>query len=48
MGDTPLMKAPEEYVEHAMDGILYRVSDYANHENAVGYSFLFFATEMVN
>ena len=48
MGDTPLMTPPTEDVAGGMGGIISRVSSYRNYDNAIGYSFLFFATEMVN
>ena len=55
MGDTPIMTPPKEYVSTTMSlGIVdvgaARVSSswYRNYYNAIGYSFLFFATEMVN
>jgi len=48
MGDIPLMTPPEEDVAGDMGGIVSRVASYRNYGNAIGYSFLFFATEMVN
>jgi hypothetical protein len=48
MDDTPLMTPPTEDVAGGMGGIISRVSSYKNYDNAIGYSFLFFATEMVN
>jgi phosphate transport system substrate-binding protein len=48
MGDVPLMTPPTEDVASGMGGIINRVSSYRNYDNAIGYSFLFFATEMVN
>ena len=48
MGDVPLMTPPTEDVASGMGGIISRVSSYRNYGNAIGYSFLFFATEMVN
>lgn len=48
MGDTPLMQAPREDVPAGMGGIINRVADYRNYSNGLGYSFLFFATQMVN
>lgn len=47
MGSTPLMTPTEEDVATGMDGIIRKVSAYKNYDNAIGYSFLFFATEMV-
>ena len=48
MGNTPLMTPPTEDVASGMGGIISRVSSYRNYDNAIGYSFLFFATQMVN
>jgi len=48
MGDIPLMTPPKEDVASGMGGIISRVSSYKNYDNAIGYSFLFFATEMVH
>ena len=48
MGSTPLMTPPTEDVAGGMGGIISRVSSYRNYGNAIGYSFLFFATEMVS
>ena len=47
MGDVPLMTPPQEEIVGGMGGIINRVSSYRNYENSIGYSFLFFATEMV-
>lgn len=47
MGDTPLITPPMEDVASGMGGIISRVSSYRNYDNAIGYSFLYFATEMV-
>ena len=48
MGDIPLMIPPSEDVAGGMGGIINRVSSYRNYTNAIGYSFLFFATEMAS
>lgn len=48
MGNTPLMEAPREDVPAGMGGIINRVANYRNYKNGLGYSFLFFATQMVN
>jgi phosphate transport system substrate-binding protein len=48
MDDTPLMNPPSEDVATGMGDIINRVSAYRNYDNAIGYSFLFFVTEMVN
>jgi len=47
MRDTPIMEPLKENVVVGMGGIVERVSDYRNYINAIGYSFLFFTTEMV-
>ena len=46
MGDTPLQAAPREDVVGDMGGIIDRVSDYYNFSDALGYSFLFYSTQM--
>jgi len=46
MGETPLMSPPSEDVAGGMGDIINEVSAYRNYDNAIGYSFLFFATEM--
>lgn len=48
MKDTPLMKPIEEDVAGGMGEIISQTADYRNQENAIGYSFRFFANEMVN
>lgn len=47
MGETPLMKPRTENVVAGMGGIIERTADYRNYPNAIGYSFRFYATEMV-
>ncbi|MBL4937246.1 substrate-binding domain-containing protein [Clostridium sp. YIM B02515] len=47
MEGKTLMSPPREDVVSAMDGIIKKTSDYKNYKNAIGYSFLFYATEMV-
>lgn len=47
MGSEPPMPAPEEDIATGMGGIISKTADYKNYENAIGYSFLYFATEMV-
>lgn len=42
-----LMTPPRENVASGMGDIIEKTSDYRNYNNAIGYSFLFFATEMV-
>ena len=47
MGDTPLAEPRTEDIVDAMGGIITRTADYKNYKNAIGYSFRFYATEMV-
>ncbi|QRG69024.1 PstS family phosphate ABC transporter substrate-binding protein [Brevibacillus choshinensis] len=47
MGNAPIMPAPKEDIATGMGGIISQTADYKNYENAIGYSFLYFATEMV-
>lgn len=48
MGDTPLMDPPTEDRIDGMGGIITCTADYRNYKNAIGYSFRFYSTEMVN
>ena len=47
MSGTTLMTPPSKDIASAMGGIIKEVSAYSNYDNAIGYSFLFFAGEMV-
>lgn len=47
MGNTPLMSPPQENEVDGMGGIIHKTAAYQNQDSAIGYSFLFFATEMV-
>ncbi|WP_438448963.1 substrate-binding domain-containing protein [Gorillibacterium sp. sgz5001074] len=47
MEGRPLMSPPKEDVASGMGDIISRSADYRNYRNAIGYSFLFYATEMV-
>jgi len=47
MGDEAIMKPLQENVIGFMLDIVTRVSQYKNHNNAIGYSFLFYTTKMV-
>ncbi len=47
MGDRQLMDAPVENVPEGMGGIIEQTAAYTNHKNAIGFSFRFYATEMV-
>jgi len=46
-GDIIIMKPRMENVSGEMGGIIEQVADYKNFSNAIGYSFLFYTTEMV-
>ncbi|OBZ18841.1 hypothetical protein A8L34_04615 [Bacillus sp. FJAT-27264] len=46
MGHTPLMTPPQEDVADLMSGIISRTANYRNFRNALGYSFLFYASEL--
>ncbi|MFJ7913712.1 MULTISPECIES: substrate-binding domain-containing protein [unclassified Lysinibacillus] len=48
MGDIPIMEAPAENVATGMGGSIHEVSQYRNYKNAIGYTFRFYSTEMVN
>ncbi|WP_404427902.1 extracellular solute-binding protein [Ureibacillus chungkukjangi] len=47
MGETPIMEAPTDDIASAMGGIIREVSQYKNFKNAIGYTFRFYSTEMV-
>lgn len=47
MEGRELMTPPKEDVVQGMGGIIAKTAQYRNYKNAIGYSFLFFATEMV-
>jgi phosphate transport system substrate-binding protein len=47
MGNIPVIKPRKENVSYGMGGIINQVADYRNFSNAIGYSFLFYSTEMV-
>ncbi|MCH6265153.1 MULTISPECIES: PstS family phosphate ABC transporter substrate-binding protein [Neobacillus] len=46
MGDTKIMKPLKEDGPEGMGGIIEQVADYRNYQNAIGFSFRFFATGM--
>lgn len=48
MANKKIMTPPKDDVVGGMGGIIERTANYKNYDNAIGYSFLFFATEMVN
>jgi phosphate transport system substrate-binding protein len=47
MGDIPVMEPLRENTSDGMGSIIHRVAAYRNFNNAIGYSFLHFSTEMV-
>lgn len=47
MENKPLMSPPENDVASGMGDIIKQTAEYKNFANAIGYTFLFFATEMV-
>jgi len=47
MGDIPLMEPEEEDRIAGMGGIIRQVASYRNYKNALGFSFRFYSTEMV-
>ncbi|TQR18863.1 substrate-binding domain-containing protein [Psychrobacillus soli] len=47
MGDLPIMEAPTEDIASGMGGIIQEVSKYKNYKNAIGFTFRFYSTEMV-
>ena len=47
MDGLPLIEPEEEDRISAMDGIIRQVASYRNYRNAIGFSFRFYATEMV-
>ncbi|GJJ79459.1 hypothetical protein PcPA57_01790 [Pasteurella canis] len=47
MGDVPLMAPPTNDVAAGMGGMIEVITEYRNFDNGLGYSFLFFATKMV-
>ena len=47
MEDTPIMEAQTEDIASGMGGIINEVAQYKNFKNAIGYTFRFYSTEMV-
>lgn len=47
MEDKHLMTPPKENIASGMGDIIHQTASYRNYRNAIGYSFLFFATEMI-
>jgi phosphate transport system substrate-binding protein len=48
MQGKTIKEAPKEDVPAGMGGIISRTADYANYGNAIGFSFRYYANEMVN
>lgn len=48
MGDRPIMDPPVEDIASLMGTIIDQVSDYKNYNNAMGYTFRYYSTEMTN
>ena len=47
MGGAVLSEAPEDQVPSGMGGMIHTVADYRNYHNALGFTFRFYATDMV-
>lgn len=47
MKGLPLIKAPTKDVVTGMGGIIKKTADYKNYSNAIGFSFRFYSTQMV-
>lgn len=47
MGNIPIMEPPKEDVVSGMGGIIEQTAEYRNYENSIGFSFRYFASEMV-
>lgn len=47
MGDVPIMDPPAEDIVTLMGTMLDVVSDYKNYQNAIGYTFRYYSTQMV-
>lgn len=48
MRGKPLVNPPRDDVPSGMGGMIARTADYRNYPNALGFTFLYYATEMVN
>lgn len=46
MGDVPIMDPPVEDIASLMGTIIDQVADYKNYNNAIGYTFRYYSTEM--
>lgn len=47
MDGTPIMEPPTDQRVTGMGGVIEKASNYRNHRNAIGFSYRYFATEMV-
>lgn len=47
MGDEPIVPPLKSEVIDGMGGIIEKTADYKNYKNAIGYSFLYYSTQMV-
>lgn len=47
MGKTALMEPPQNKVQDLMSGIIFQAADYKNHSNAIGFSFRYYAQDMI-
>ena len=47
-GIIPIMDPPTEDIASLMGTIIGQVSDYKNHNNAIGYTFRYYSSQMVN
>ena len=47
MGDVPIMDPPVEDIASLMGTIIDEVSDYKNYNNAIGYTFRYYSTQMM-
>ncbi|MEZ7172082.1 PstS family phosphate ABC transporter substrate-binding protein [Sporosarcina sp. OR05] len=47
MGTTPIMDPPTENIASLMGTVIGEVADYKNHNNAIGYTFRYYSTQMV-
>ena len=47
MGTTVIMKPPTEDIASLMGTVIGEVADYKNHNNAIGYTFRYYSTQMV-
>lgn len=48
MGTQAMMEAPSENIASGMGGVISEVAEYKNYRNAIGYTFRYYSTEMVN